>query len=471
MAELCIKLDYQDPVKEGAATLIKSNFPLWAILPILGAIFCAGISILMTVLFSLVPLFFLALLKILSTRQILMDKRGIEVPSDLSRGRLRGSYLSWDQIARTFVTSASGGSSGSGGAGGSSDFSAKELVFLPLTKDLPTIRVPLDRLDSNQTEKLLVTIQLFMPGEKDQSLEELSQSLKRLNAGLSSDSDFTYTDIWEDELKRRFRPAAFMPLEAGVTLREGSIKIARALASGGLSAVYLASTKQGKLVVLKESVIPESYESELKEKAKEMFAREARLLMKLDFDKIVKVLDFFSEGGRSYLLLESVTGPDLRQYVKQHGKLRESLVLDLALQMADILIYLHSQEPPVIHRDFTPDNLVLQNDGKLVAIDFGAANEYIGNATGTFVGKHAYIAPEQFRGKASPQSDLYAMGGTLYYLLTGEDPVALSASNPAEKTAVSPALAKLVYDLTLPEGRIANAAVVKARLEIIKTTA
>jgi len=124
----------------------------------------------------------------------------------------------------------------------------------------------------------------------------------------------------------------------------------------------------------------------------------------------------------------------------------------------------------VIHRDFTPDNLVLQNDGKLVAIDFGAANEFIGNATGTFVGKHAYIAPEQFRGKASPQSDLYAMGGTLYYLLTGEDPLALSVSDPAEKVAVSPALAKLVYDLTLPEGRIASAAVARARLEIIKTT-
>ncbi len=455
MAELCIKLDYQDPVKEGAATLIKSNFPLWSILPILGAIFCAGISILMTVLFALVPLVFLTLLKTLSTRQILMDKRGIEMPSDLSRGRLKGSYLGWDQIARAFV-------SGEG--------TAKEVVFLPLTKDLPTIKVPLDRLDGNQTEKLLVTIQLFMPGEKDASLEELSQTLKRLNAGLSSESEFSYTDIWEDELKRRFRPAAFMPLEAGVSVREGSIRIERALASGGLSAVYLASTKQGKLVVLKESVIPESYESELKEKAKEMFAREARLLMKLDFDKIVKVLDFFSEGGRSYLLLESVTGPDLRQYVKQHGKLRESLVLDLALQMADILVYLHSQEPPVIHRDFTPDNLVLQNDGKLVAIDFGAANEFIGNATGTFVGKHAYIAPEQFRGKASPQSDLYAMGGTLYYLLTGEDPLALSVSDPAEKVAVSPALAKLVYDLTLTEGRIASAAVVRARLEIIKTT-
>ncbi|MBN8659708.1 MAG: hypothetical protein J0M35_05055 [Candidatus Obscuribacter phosphatis] len=62
------------------------------------------------------------------------------------------------------------------------------------------------------------------------------------------------------------------------------------------------------------------------------------------------------------------------------------------------------------------------------------------------------------------------MGGTLYYLLTGEDPLALSVSDPTEKVAVSPALAKLVYDLTLPEGRIASAAVVKARLEIIKTT-
>ncbi|MFA6558405.1 MAG: protein kinase, partial [Candidatus Obscuribacterales bacterium] len=124
------------------------------------------------------------------------------------------------------------------------------------------------------------------------------------------------------------------------------------------------------------------------------------------------------------------------------------LVLQWAEQIALIIDYLHKQEPPVIHRDLTPDNLVLRPDGTIVAIDFGAANEFIGNATGTFVGKQSYIAPEQFRGKACLQSDIYAFGGTLYYLLTGEDPEALSQSEPGEKIELSAQLNDLVKRCT-----------------------
>src|SRR5262249_51278705 len=99
-------------------------------------------------------------------------------------------------------------------------------------------------------------------------------------------------------------------------------------------------------------------------------------------------------------------------------------------------------------------------DGEVFLIDFGAANEYVGVATGTLVGKQAYIAPEQFRGKAAPQSDIYALGGTMHFLLTGEDPQALSSSHPrAINKNVSDAIDELVAEATRLElaDRIASA--------------
>jgi serine/threonine-protein kinase len=287
----------------------------------------------------------------------------------------------------------------------------------------------------------------------------------------AKDLGLTYTELWEDELKRRFKAAAFMPLSPGLIMKGGSLTVVRQLALGGLSAVYLCQLDGKKLVVLKESVVPEDAKAELKDKAREMFAREAQLLMKISHPHIVQVLDYFVEGGRSYLMLDYVSGQDLRQYVKQNGRLREFQVIEWAKQIAAILAYLHNQEPPILHRDFTPDNLVVCADQSIVAIDFGAANEFIGNATGTFVGKQAFIAPEQFRGKACIQSDIYAFGGTIFYLLTGEDPEALSQSEPSEMLEISPGLNRLVADCTALEldGRIKSADEVLERLKALKS--
>lgn len=171
--------------------------------------------------------------------------------------------------------------------------------------------------------------------------------------------------------------------------------------------------------------------------------------MKLDHPGIVHVLDCFTEADRNYMLLAYVNGVDLKQLIKQNGPAKESDVLEWATQVANTLKYLHEREHPIIHRDLTPDNIVLRNDGQVVIVDFGAANEFIGNATGTFVGKHSFIAPEQLRGKATVQSDIYAFGCTLYYLLTGHEPEALSPSNPKDHSqTVSDELAELVESCT-----------------------
>jgi serine/threonine-protein kinase len=170
-------------------------------------------------------------------------------------------------------------------------------------------------------------------------------------------------------------------------------------------------------------------------KAREMFEREALLLYKLEHPNIAKVIDYFVEEGRDYLVLEYVAGCSLRQYVQANGARDQVQTTKLASQICDILLYLHGQDPPIVHRDITPDNIVIKEDGEICLIDFGAANEFVGTMTGTVVGKQCYIAPEQFRGKATPASDIYALGCTMYYLITGKDPEPLSTSHPKDDGA------------------------------------
>jgi len=179
------------------------------------------------------------------------------------------------------------------------------------------------------------------------------------------------------------------------------------------------------------------------------------------------------ENGRNYLLLQYANGQDLRQLVLQHGKQMERTVIEWADQITEVLQFLHAQAPPVVHRDLTPDNLVLSPAGEIILIDFGAANEFIGNATGTLVGKQSFISPEQFRGKACPQSDIYSFGGTMHFLLTGQEPVALSVSHPRSvDQSISEEMDNLIAEMTDLDvaKRISSAAVLSQRLAAIAAT-
>jgi tRNA A-37 threonylcarbamoyl transferase component Bud32 len=281
----------------------------------------------------------------------------------------------------------------------------------------------------------------------------------------------SYTQMWEEELSRRFNATAFVPLEPDHTLHKGRLKIVRQIAFGGLSAIYLAQKDEQEMVVVKEAVVPASSDVQTRRKAEEMFVREAHLLVQLDHENIAQVYDHFVEDGRNYLLLEYVNGQDLRQHVKQNGAQPEALVIQWAMQVCQILKYLHGRTPPIIHRDLTPDNLVLRNDGGIKLIDFGAANQFVGTATGTLVGKQAYISPEQLRGKADLQSDIYSLGGTIYFLLTGKDPMPLAESRPKSVLpAISQEMDDLVAALTAfdKKARIAEADEAYQRLSAIR---
>lgn len=298
-----------------------------------------------------------------------------------------------------------------------------------------------------EMEQLLLSLELW--GANCKRTPELMDYQRQLQNESTGAGNQSYTQMWEEELARRFNATAFVPLEPDHTLKGGELKVVKQIAFGGLSAIYLAQRHGTDMVVLKEAVVPGSAEVDTRRKAEEMFNREAALLVRLDHPNIAKVIDHFVDDSRNYLMLEYINGQDLRQYVRQNGPQPEAQVLDWAIAIAEILTYLHQQNPPIIHRDLTPDNLVLKNDGTLRLIDFGAANQFVGTATGTLVGKQAYIAPEQLRGKADLQSDIYSFGGTMYYLLTGKDPMPLMVAHPKEILGdISEDMDALVAELT-----------------------
>jgi len=216
---------------------------------------------------------------------------------------------------------------------------------------------------------------------------------------------------------------------------QGKYEIVSTLAIGGEGIAYLAQDlsqiNSGRVteVVLKETLIPPFIDKEIQQESVERFEREARLLKELVSEHIVGLKDYFIEEKRCYLVLEYVRGQSLRQLIASRGALAVGKVFDLAEQMTEILLFLHSKQ--IIHRDFTPDNLIMQEDGRLKLIDFNVAREWEKDdgKTGTIVGKHAYVPPEQFRGKATEASDIYALGATLFYLITGSDPEPISQSS------------------------------------------
>jgi len=261
----------------------------------------------------------------------------------------------------------------------------------------------------------------------------------------SKDKGVSFTALWGQELERNLMATSYVPLSLGQTVNGGEYTVAEHLAAGGQSTTYIVTNHAGKKYVLKESVFPALNNQNGRAKARELFAREARILFKCKHPRIAQVYDYFVENKRDYLVLQYIPGLTVGQLVRRSGAAREPDALGWAAEILDIMIYLHSMEPAVIHRDLTPDNLILGESGHIFLIDFGAANDALGTATGTMIGKQSYISPEQFRGKATSASDVYAFGSTIFFVLTGKDPLPLSVSHPRSLNPhVSPELDQLV---------------------------
>jgi serine/threonine protein kinase len=197
---------------------------------------------------------------------------------------------------------------------------------------------------------------------------------------------------------------------------------------GGMGAVYLATdTRIGnRRVAIKEMSQAHLNTQEMTE-ASARFQQEAHMLGSLSHPNLPRIHDSFSEQGRSYLVMDFIEGQTLHKILKESNgqPLPVSQVLLYALQLCDVLAYLHQQNPPIIFRDIKPTNVMITNSGHIFLIDFGIARFFKeGQEQDTILlGSPGYAPPEQHGlAQTSPRSDLYGLGATLHYCLTGRDP-------------------------------------------------
>lgn len=273
---------------------------------------------------------------------------------------------------------------------------------------------------------------------------KFSPEIVELRVKLSKEAE-TKTAHESATKKGKFKSSIFVPLVGGEKIESHDLRIVKVLANKPLSAVYLARLADGKLAVLKQLVMPKDDESSREHLR--IFQRECELMRELQHEGIARVLDAFSEGNSHFLLLEHFKGQDLKTVVDTFGARTVEEVAGWGLSLCEVLDYLHSQG--IIHRDVTPENIVVGEHAGVRLIDFGAAHQFIEGITGTLIGKQSYVAPEQLRGKATKGSDIYSLGVTLSFLLTGKEPVALMQCEPELGNSKSAVLMrKLIMAMT-----------------------
>jgi len=213
------------------------------------------------------------------------------------------------------------------------------------------------------------------------------------------------------------------PLAPGIVL-QGRYVIERLLGGGGMGMVYLARDQRlaNRPCAIKE-MVDHFIDQAQRIEANEYFAREADTLAQLKHQAIPAITDRFDDQNRHYLVMEYVEGRNLEEEMAARGgPLPEGLIIDIARQLCDVLAYLHGHEPPVIYRDMKPSNVMLTPKGRVVLIDFGIARLFKGARKGTMIGTLGFAPPEQYQGNVDPRSDIYSLGATLHYALTGRDP-------------------------------------------------
>lgn len=235
------------------------------------------------------------------------------------------------------------------------------------------------------------------------------------------------------------------PLQPGTPLCGGKYEITRFLSSGGFGCTYeVRHTALGTRFAIKE-FYTEQYcnrgtdgtvsvgtnsARELVATMKERFKREASIIAKLHHPGVVRVTDVFEENGTAYYVMDYISNGTLRNLVDTQGPMSEAAALALMEKVCDALEYIHSEG--LIHLDIKPDNIMLDDKWEPVLIDFGTSKIFIADGeyrttTTTNVGMTpGYAAPEQYSQSIKapePTMDIYALGATLYMMLTGQKPI------------------------------------------------
>ena len=207
------------------------------------------------------------------------------------------------------------------------------------------------------------------------------------------------------------------------TILQSRYRVLRHLGNGGMGAVYQAvDLRLGHTVALKQTLTADV-------ELWKHFEQEARLLAQLNHQVLPRVTDYFTEGNRAFFVMQFVDGLDLAEIIAQQpGPFPQKAVIAWADQLLDALIYLHSHARQIIHRDIKPHNLKVTPTGQIALLDFGLAksgglNSHLESSHSVFGYTPRYAPLEQIQDLGtSPRSDIYALGATLYHLLTGIKP-------------------------------------------------
>ncbi len=287
-----------------------------------------------------------------------------------------------------------------------------------------TVKIQLQYFFDDQSKRFFLAYLQNTP-----QLNKIDSSLIEL---LSQPDNQSYTQLWLEALSNEVNISNITNnLSCGYSLYNNQYTILSQIAVGGYSIAYLAYDNiTKKNCVLKEYVLSNSVHLEIQKKVLQDIEKEYKILKNLNNPKIVKVLAMFVENSRAYLVLENITGNSLRQLISDNKKFSQLEVIDLAKQMIEILSFLHNLNTPIIHNDFTPENLILDSANILHLIDFNISNYADTFTTSLIAGKPSYTSAEQVKGYLIAQNDIYAMGATLYFLLTHQDPEPLAQSSP-----------------------------------------
>ena len=249
-----------------------------------------------------------------------------------------------------------------------------------------------------------------------------------------------------------------MQLAQGTLLERGKYRILETLGRGGFGVTYLAEQVMAKRKVCIKEFFPKDYYkrdgdswcltlssdgfAEMMGKFKVKFVKEAQTIAALDHPNIIPIHDVFEENGTAYYVMDYVDGESLSDKVKRSGALSEADAVAYIRQVAEALDYIHEQQ--IMHLDVKPGNVMVRSkDNRALLIDFGLSKHYdtnSGEATSTTpVGvSHGYAPIEQYQqggiSQFSPETDIYSLGATLYYLITGKTPpqAAILITDPLE---------------------------------------
>lgn len=232
-------------------------------------------------------------------------------------------------------------------------------------------------------------------------------------------------------------------LEIG-SLLDGKYKILSEIGHGGMSVVYMALNEvANKTWAVKEIRKDGKMDFNV---VRQGLVAEIETLKRLKHPNLPSIVDVIEDDDSFIIVMDYIEGNSLDKSLLEHGAQPQDLVVEWAMQLCDVLAYLHSCSPPIIYRDMKPANIMLKPDGNIALIDFGTAKTYeidLGETTG--IGTIGYAAPEQYigsgLGRTDARTDIYCLGITLYHLLTGVDPCKVVIGDKSIR-AVNPSLSQ-----------------------------